>query len=110
MARVQVRRETLAEQAVSALRDEIFSGGLRSGEKVNIDEAAERLGMSQIPVREALRALDAVGLVEFVPQRGYTVKTADRDDFLDTYRLRAMLASWRATSTGWRSGRRKTAR
>ena len=91
MARVQVRRETLAEQAVSALRNEIFAGELRAGEKVNIDDAAERLGMSQIPVREALRVLDAVGLVEFLPQRGYTVKSADLKDFLETYRLRILL-------------------
>jgi DNA-binding GntR family transcriptional regulator len=91
LARTPVRRETLADQAVSMLRGEIFSGELQAGEKVNIDDAAERLGMSQIPVREALRALDAVGLVEFVPQRGYTVKAADVHDFLDTYRLRITL-------------------
>lgn len=86
-----VRRETLAEQAASAIREEIYSAALPAGAKVNIDDAAERLGMSQIPVREALRALSAVGLVEFVPQRGYTVSPASLEDFLDTYRLRLVL-------------------
>ena len=92
MSRAPVRRETLAEQAATALREEINSGELAAGEKINIDDAAERLGMSRDPgAGGPAGALAAVGLVGFEPQRGYTVDAASLEDCLDTYRLRLLL-------------------
>ncbi len=91
VARSSGQSETLAEQAATALRDEIYTGDLAPGAKINIDDAAERLRMSQVPVREALRALAAVGLVDALPQRGYVVRAETLDDFLDTYNLRLVL-------------------
>ena len=91
VARSSGQSETLAEQAATALRDEIYTGDLAPGAKINIDDAAERLRMSQVPVREALRTLAAVGLVDALPQRGYVVRAETLDDFLDTYNLRLVL-------------------
>jgi DNA-binding GntR family transcriptional regulator len=69
----------------------IFSGELRAGERVYPEEAAEMLGMSPIPVREALRSLSSRGLVDAVARRGFRVRPADRNDFAETYDLRLLL-------------------
>lgn len=82
---------TLAGRAERVLREMIFSGELAPEQRISADEAAEWLGMSPIPVREALRSLAARGLVEAMPQRGFRVRPADRDDFAETYQLRLIL-------------------
>ena len=82
---------TLAGHAEKVLRELIFSGELRPGERIYADEEAEKLGMSLIPVREALRSLASRGMVEAIPQRGFRVRPADREDFAETYQLRLML-------------------
>jgi GntR family carbon starvation induced transcriptional regulator len=82
---------TRASHAEHVLREMIFSGELEPGVRIYADEAAEKLGMSPIPVREALRSLVSRGLVDAIPQRGFRVRPADRDDFADTYQLRLLL-------------------
>lgn len=87
---------TLAGHAEHVLRELIFSGELRPGVRIYADEMAEKLGMSPIPVREALRALASRGLVEAIPQRGFRVRPADRDDFQETYQLRQLVDPYAA--------------
>lgn len=82
---------TLVDLATAALREEILSGELRPGERVHLAGAAERLGMSMVPVREALRSLASEGLVIAVPQRGYRVSPISADDLADLYRVRLVL-------------------
>lgn len=82
---------TLAGHAEHLLREMIFSGELQPGVRISPDETAERLGISAIPVREALRTLASRGLVEAIPQRGFRVRPADRQDFQETYQLRLLL-------------------
>lgn len=55
------------------LRDSIIHGEYKPGERLVIDEVAARLGVSQIPVREAVRQLEADGLIVFEPYTGATV-------------------------------------
>jgi DNA-binding GntR family transcriptional regulator len=55
------------------LRESIIHGEYKPGERLVIDEVAARLGVSQIPVREAVRQLEADGLVAFEPYTGATV-------------------------------------
>lgn len=55
------------------LRVSIIHGEYKPGERLVIDEVAARLGVSQIPVREAVRQLEADGLVSFEPYTGATV-------------------------------------
>jgi DNA-binding GntR family transcriptional regulator len=88
---VPPRRLTLAGHAEQVLREMIFSGELMPGARISSDEAAEKLGMSPIPVREALRSLAARGLVEAIARRGFRVRPADRADFAETYQLRMLL-------------------
>lgn len=62
-----------AEQVRGLLMDEIMAGRLRPGDKLVEEEVAARLRCSRTPVREALRHLDAIGLVQFRPRHGATV-------------------------------------
>lgn len=55
------------------LREAIIHGDYKPGERLVIDEVAARLGVSQIPVREAVRQLEADGLVTIEPYTGATV-------------------------------------
>lgn len=87
----EVGRKTLVDLATRALRDELLSGRLPSGSRIHLGETARRLGMSPIPVREALRTLATEGLVVSLPHRGYRVPEARLSDLEDTYRLRLVL-------------------
>jgi len=85
---------TLTENAVGVLREEILSGFLKPGERVHLGTAAERLEMSPIPIREALRILASEGLVQTLPQRGYRVREASLEDLTDTYMVRKVVDPW----------------
>ena len=56
-----------------AVRELILHGELRAGEPVRQEWLSERLGVSRIPVREALRQLESEGLVTFTPHKGAVV-------------------------------------
>jgi DNA-binding GntR family transcriptional regulator len=84
---------TLAETAASELHHLILSGELPSGSPLRLEELAQRLRMSQMPVREGLRRLETLGLVEIVPHRGAWVREMSADDLRDTYETRIALES-----------------
>jgi DNA-binding GntR family transcriptional regulator len=82
---------TLAERAFGSLHDAIVSGRLRPGERLPIEEIAEALHMSAMPIREAVRRLDVVGLVESIPHRGARVTTLSHADLVEVYDARIAL-------------------
>lgn len=82
---------TLADRAFLALRDSIVTGQLEPGRRLRLEEVAERLGMSVMPVRDALRRLAAAGLVEFEPHRGATVATVSVDEMTEIFDLRLVI-------------------
>jgi DNA-binding GntR family transcriptional regulator len=84
-------RPTAQDRAAAALRAAILEGELRPGQRVNQELWAERAGVSQIPVREALRALAGEGLVEYRPRRGYAVTELDLAGLEEVYALRRTL-------------------
>jgi DNA-binding GntR family transcriptional regulator len=67
------RARSAPDLAISVLREAILSGRLGAGAPLRQDELAERLGVSKIAVREALRRLEGDGLVEFQLNRGAVV-------------------------------------
>lgn len=80
-----------AEAAYSAIRDGILSGELARGQRLREEVLASRVGVSRTPVREALRRLDAEGLVEFTPNRGARVTAWSEQELDDLYDIRALL-------------------
>ncbi|MEV1294310.1 GntR family transcriptional regulator [Pseudonocardia sp. NPDC049635] len=89
--------ETL-EQAVSRhLAAEILSLRLRPGEHIVADNLAADLGVSRLPVREALRNLNGTGLVELRPFRGAFVtslEVEDLDEIIEVFEARMHLEPW----------------
>ena len=87
---------SLVDEAVAVLREGILDGMLAPGSRIRLTEVANRLGMSPIPVREALRILMQDGLVELVPHRGYRVRPVSVEDLTDTYMVRKQLDAFAA--------------
>lgn len=69
------------------VRTLIFNGELRQGDRVHQDEIARQLGVSRIPVREAIIALDREGWLTITPHRGAFVHGLDEDALRDHYEL-----------------------
>ncbi|WP_171133111.1 MULTISPECIES: GntR family transcriptional regulator [unclassified Ruegeria] len=73
------------------LLDEIRSGSLSPGERLREIELSERLGVSRTPIREAIRQLEADGLVSHVPRQGATVRFLDYAEVMELDEMRAVL-------------------
>ena len=84
-----IQRQTIASLAVEALRERILRGDYPDGEPLRQDALADELGVSRIPVREALRQLEAEGLVTFSPHRGAVVSSLSLDEIDELFELRA---------------------
>jgi DNA-binding GntR family transcriptional regulator len=82
---------TLAEKAFETLHTAIITGQLRPGTRLPIEELAEVLEMSPMPIREAVRRLDAAGLVENIPHRGARVTELSVTDLYEVYDARLAL-------------------
>lgn len=80
--------ETATERALRRLRREILTGGLAAGARLNQRELAEWLGVSRIPVREALRTLATEGLVVLRDHAAATVPPLSSEDLQELYELR----------------------
>lgn len=84
-------RRTMAAVVADRLRTMILHGELPPGERVVVQPLADAFGVSQIPIREALRQLQAEGLVINEPQRGVTVAPMSAQDLLDLYDFRRLI-------------------
>ena len=85
-----LQRQTLTgHDARRAPRAASSHGVYPEGEPLRQDAIAEELGVSRIPVREALRQLEAEGLVTFNPHRGAVVSTLSLDEIEELFELRA---------------------
>lgn len=87
---VPVDPVSIVDQATVKIRHSIVSGELPAGQGFSITNLASQLGVSHIPVREALRRLETEGLVTLRPTRGGEVRPMNRDDVLGIYRLRLL--------------------
>lgn len=86
------QRPPTAQQAVLVeLRRSILAGELAPGTQIVQDAVAERLGLSRVPVREALKILEGEGQVTYHPHHGYYVTKLDINELLETYRIRDLL-------------------
>jgi DNA-binding GntR family transcriptional regulator len=83
--------DTTQQHAVDWLRRAIVAGELGPGQRVPQEDVAERIGVSLIPVREALRVLESEGQVTYFPRRGYFVTELHIEDLVEIYALREIL-------------------
>jgi DNA-binding GntR family transcriptional regulator len=82
---------SLGEFVRTKVREAIESGQYQPGSRVRENDVAEWLKVSRTPVREALRHLEAEGLLVFVPWRGVIVAELDRRQVAELYKVRAAL-------------------
>src|SRR5258708_11137368 len=82
---------SIEEVVTTALRDAILSGELRPGERLLQEQLADQLRVSRIPLRDALRRLEAEGLVRIGPRRGAEVASLTPPDVLEIYEVRIAL-------------------
>lgn len=83
--------QPLREVVYETLREAIRSGVLTSGERLMEIQVAEELGVSRTPVREAIRRLEAEGLVVMIPRRGTYVSDMSLRDISDVFEIREAL-------------------
>jgi len=86
-----VSRTVLREQVKDILLQRIVRGELQPGERLVETRIAQELGTSQAPVREALRDLELLRLVESEPFRGSRVRAFGDQDLVEVYPVRAAL-------------------
>jgi DNA-binding GntR family transcriptional regulator len=84
-------RRTLTDAAADAIRERILHGRYEAGEPLRQEALAAELGVSRIPLREALTRLEAEGLVVSKPHHGAVVAELPLDDLPELFELRAML-------------------
>jgi len=86
-----IRVPTRQEVVYKELETAILAGHIRPGERIITEEIAQRLAVSKIPVREALRRLEAGGLISTRPNCGSTVSELSKDNLKEILQLRIIL-------------------
>jgi DNA-binding GntR family transcriptional regulator len=86
-----IPRQSLTSAVADKLRDQIIRGEIAEGTQLRQDAIATQYQVSRIPVREALRQLDAEGLIAIVPNRGAVVPALSPDDIEELFSIRALL-------------------
>lgn len=82
---------TAQQEAYEYIRAAILGGALSTGARINIDEIAQALAISRMPVREALRQLDTEGLVAIRPNRGAVVASLTPSEVEEFFLMRSVL-------------------
>lgn len=85
-------RQNLKQEAAKYIRDLIFSGEVRPGQRLDQDALADALGVSRLPIREALITLEAEGMVQNVARRGSFVAKLEPEDILDHFEMYGVLS------------------
>ena len=86
-----IQRVVLSEQVKEELLDDIMSGKYGPGDRLVESQIARQMGISQSPVREALRDLAAMRFVEVEPHKGARVRMMDQREVVEIYPVRARL-------------------
>jgi len=87
----KIRRQSLPETLAESLRERILDGDLREGDALIQDAIAQEYDVSRMPVREALRQLEASGLVVMKVHKGAVVTSLPTEQIEELFELRALL-------------------
>lgn len=83
--------KTIPDLVAGKIHDRIMSGEIPPGSHLRLSELAKEFGTSQMPIREAVRRLEALGLVDIHAHRGAFVRQLSKKDFEDTMEVRMIL-------------------
>jgi DNA-binding GntR family transcriptional regulator len=83
--------QPMAHAVTERLRDAIIAGEFRPGAAIRQETIAREMGTSRIPVREALRQLEAEGLITIRPHFGARVAVQDFEECMEVYKIREQL-------------------
>ena len=84
---------SMQDSLIQAIQKRIFSGELQPGQRVLEEDLAATFGVSRATLRESLRRLEQLGLVEIKPRKGTFIRTLTIQEVERTCRLRALLES-----------------
>src|SRR6218665_3411538 len=82
---VVARSGTRSLSVMDRLREEILSGGHGAGRRLNEVHLSQALDVSRTPVRAALQALAGEGLLDYAPNRGFTVRAFQLSEIIEAY-------------------------
>ncbi|TME08186.1 MAG: GntR family transcriptional regulator [Chloroflexi bacterium] len=90
----QTNKRNKHEQAYSIIRERIFNGTYVPGYRLVIDALARELGISPVPIREAIRRLEAEGWLEYRPNAGAQVAAVDASKYGEEMTVLALLEGY----------------
>lgn len=90
---MKVEPRSMEDEILLSMREAIVGGQIRLGGHLNETDIAKQMGVSRIPVREALRKLEQEGLVVRIPNKGCFVTTFTEQDIKEVFSMRASLES-----------------
>lgn len=83
---------TMQEIVYSTIKERILNGEYSAGQRLITNDLATELGVSRMPIREALQRLEAAtGLITLIPHKGAVVNAISQDDILEVFHIRAAL-------------------
>ncbi len=94
MNTIVVEKKTISAQVANAIRARILSGEYKAGMQLRQEHIATEIGVSRIPVREALHQLHSEGFVTLVSHKGAVVSDISSEEILELYELRARVETW----------------
>lgn len=94
MAVTKIGRQSLTGQITDLVRQRIISGQLPAGTPLRQEKLAAELGVSRVPLREAIRQLEAEGLVVSELHKGTVVSSLSREELEELFELRVQLETW----------------
>jgi len=86
-----IQRVSVVDNVTVRLRGALLAGEIKPGEKIRVAELEKSFGVSHIPIREAVRRLEAEGLIVALPQRAAVAAGVDLDDLAGLYDLRRIV-------------------
>src|ERR1700722_4201434 len=87
----KMRAGNRALSVMDQIRESILGGSVVTGERLNEVRLSRTLAVSRTPVRAALQALAGEGLLDYEPNRGFSVREFPLDAVVDAYEIRASL-------------------
>lgn len=94
MTVTKIGRQSLTGQITDLVRQRIISGQLSAGTPLRQEKLAAELGVSRVPLREAIRQLEAEGLVVSELHKGTVVSSLSRAELEELFELRVQLETW----------------